>query len=53
VQGYIAGLKTKYVSDGQVTFCYGEKNKPRPDKPSLVFIHGFTANKESWSQSIK
>ncbi|KAI8749313.1 monoacylglycerol lipase abhd6-B, partial [Biomphalaria glabrata] len=53
VQGYIAGLKTKYVSDGQVTFCYGEKNKPRSDKPSLVFIHGFTANKESWSQSIK
>merc|ERR1719394_2145847 len=46
-------MKVKYIQDQDFLFCYGEKNKPHPDKTSVVFIHGFSASKDQWLTCFK
>src|ERR1700677_1612633 len=52
-----AGLKKRFLSiddDNEViTFCYCEKGSKVPQQPSIVFIHGFSSNKYTWSSVIK
>ncbi|KAH9512570.1 Alpha beta hydrolase [Bulinus truncatus] len=45
---YYAGMKTKFIGDEEMIFCYGERNSPQPGKPSLVFVHGFSSSKDQW-----
>jgi pimeloyl-ACP methyl ester carboxylesterase len=44
-------LKTE--SDGSAAFSYSEKGVKVDGKPSIVFIHGFSSNKETWLPIIK
>jgi pimeloyl-ACP methyl ester carboxylesterase len=53
---YQAGL-TKCLlpteSDGSAAFSYSEKGVKVDGKPSIVFVHGFSSNKETWLPIIK
>ncbi len=53
---YQAGLK-KYSlpidDDGSAVFSYCEKGMKIDGKPSVVFVHGFSSNKETWIPIIK
>ena len=47
------GLKRKFVEAGNLRFCYYERlpsvSSVSDSKPTtLLFVHGFTSNKESW-----
>ncbi len=51
-----AGLtKHKLVidNDGPAAFSYAEKGTRNRDKPSIVFIHGLSSNKETWIPIVK
>jgi pimeloyl-ACP methyl ester carboxylesterase len=54
---YRAGLKKQFllIDDGDeiVMFCYVEKGSKVPQKPSIVFIHGFSSDKNAWLNVIK
>jgi pimeloyl-ACP methyl ester carboxylesterase len=53
---YRAGL-TKYFltvdDDGSAAFSYSEKGIKVDGKPSIVFVHGLSSNKETWLPIIK
>ncbi|CAF4311028.1 unnamed protein product, partial [Adineta steineri] len=54
---YQAGL-TKHIlhidnSGVAGSFSYTEKGSRTPDKPTIVFIHGVSSNKEAWLPIIK
>lgn len=38
---------------GSATFSYTEKGRKRPDRPSIVFVHGLSSNKETWIPVVK
>jgi len=40
-------------SDGSAAFSYSEKGVKVDGKPSIVFIHGFSSNKETWLPIVK
>lgn len=51
-----AGLsKCSLVVDNKTTtvFSYAEKGTLNPEKPSIVFVHGLSSNKETWIPIIK
>jgi pimeloyl-ACP methyl ester carboxylesterase len=54
-----AGLKKHFltITDDDdyetVTFCYCEKGSKVPEQPSIIFIHGFSSDKHTWSNMIK
>ncbi|GFR71286.1 monoacylglycerol lipase ABHD6-like [Elysia marginata] len=52
-QAYKSGVEIKFIGDQDHVFCYGEKNKPHPNKTSIVFLHGFTSSKDQWVPIIK
>ncbi|KAK3775501.1 hypothetical protein RRG08_027255 [Elysia crispata] len=52
-QAYKSGVEIKFVGNQDNVFCYGEKNAPRPNKTSIVFLHGFTSSKDQWVPIIK
>jgi len=35
------------------SFSYSEKGTRNPDKPTIVFVHGLSSNKETWIPIIK
>ncbi|CAF3072568.1 unnamed protein product [Rotaria sp. Silwood2] len=54
---YRAGL-TKHSlpidnSGVAASFSYSEKGSRNPEKPSIVFVHGLSSNKETWIPIIK
>ncbi|CAF3875210.1 unnamed protein product, partial [Rotaria sordida] len=54
---YRAGL-TKHSlpidnSGNAASFSYAEKGSRNPEKPSIVFVHGLSSNKETWIPIIK
>ncbi len=53
---YRAGL-TKHSlfvdNNGAAAFSYTEKGSRNPDKPTIVFVHGLSSNKETWIPIIK
>ncbi|CAG5136198.1 unnamed protein product [Candidula unifasciata] len=54
IRQYLAGMKIKYVGDENIVFCYGENDvAPRPDQPSIVFVHGFSSSKDQWITCFK
>ncbi|CAF1625932.1 unnamed protein product, partial [Adineta ricciae] len=54
-----AGVKKHYltienVNDGKSeTFCYYEKETQTVNRTSLIFIHGFSSDKNTWLNTIK
>jgi pimeloyl-ACP methyl ester carboxylesterase len=52
-----AGLEKRFLSiddvDGTTVFCYAEKGTKVPEQPSIVFIHGFSSDKNTWVKIIK
>lgn len=63
----ITGMRVKYVSrkGGKGTWCYAEKGHKKPHHshhkhhsnhkhyPTLVFVHGFGADKDTWPSMIQ
>ncbi len=52
-----ASLKKRFLpiddDDGTTMLCYCEKGSNVPGQPSMVFIHGFSSNKQAWLSVIK
>ena len=52
-----AGLKKRFVliddNDDKIMFCYCEKGSKVAQQPSIIFIHGFSADKYAWLNIIK
>lgn len=48
-----SGMKLNYTEVDGLTICYAEKGKRRKDKPTTIFIHGFTACKFMWAPIVK
>jgi pimeloyl-ACP methyl ester carboxylesterase len=51
-----AGLKKHLLAiDNNATaaFSYAEKGTRTPGKPSIVFVHGLSSNKETWIPIIQ
>jgi pimeloyl-ACP methyl ester carboxylesterase len=53
---YQAGLikcSLPVENDGSAAFSYSEKGVKIDGKPSIVFVHGFSSNKETWLPIVK
>ena len=53
---YRAGLSKHLLvvdNNGTSAFSYAEKGDRNPDKPSMVFVHGLSSNKETWTPIVK
>ncbi len=51
-----AGLTKRSLvvdNDGTTAFSYSEKGSRNREKPSIVFIHGLSSNKETWIPIVK
>lgn len=55
-----AGMRVKYAArkGGRGVWCYAEKGQPRHShsqkrQPTLVFLHGFGADKDTWPSMIR
>ncbi|OWF53810.1 monoacylglycerol lipase ABHD6-like [Mizuhopecten yessoensis] len=48
-----SGMKIQYVKLGDLTLCYGERGRKRPDKSSILLLHGFSADKFMWVPLVK
>ncbi|CAL8336033.1 unnamed protein product [Lota lota] len=46
------GLKVRCVFWGDYRFCYSQRGVPGPS-PSLLLLHGFSANKDMWLPIMK
>lgn len=46
------GLKVKYCHSGSYRFCYSTRGTPG-GTPSLLLLHGFSANKDMWLPVVK
>ncbi|KAJ3603390.1 hypothetical protein NHX12_031132 [Muraenolepis orangiensis] len=46
------GLQVSCVFWGDYRFCFSQRGTPGPS-PSLLFLHGFSANKDMWLPIIK
>jgi pimeloyl-ACP methyl ester carboxylesterase len=40
-------------NNGAAAFSYTEKGSRNPGKPSIVFVHGLSSNKETWIPIVK
>lgn len=48
------GFRTRYRITGGYTYCYAERGVANPDKPTLLFLHGFSADRDLyWPISIR
>lgn len=45
--------KLEIDNSGPAIFSYTQKGKRSPDRPSIVFIHGLSSNKETWIPIVK
>ncbi|XP_013388668.1 monoacylglycerol lipase ABHD6 [Lingula anatina] len=48
-----AGVEAKRQQVGPHNFAYLEKGTPTTERPSLLFVHGFTGEKENWLFVLK
>jgi abhydrolase domain-containing protein 6 len=51
-----ASMKKRFLSiddDGITRFCYCEKGSKVFQQPSIIFIHGFSSDKNTWLSVIK
>ncbi|XP_053325388.1 monoacylglycerol lipase ABHD6 [Spea bombifrons] len=46
------GMQVKYATHGNYKFCYTTRGRPSP-KPSILLLHGFSANKDMWLTVVK
>uniref|UniRef100_A0A3Q2D175 AB hydrolase-1 domain-containing protein n=1 Tax=Cyprinodon variegatus TaxID=28743 RepID=A0A3Q2D175_CYPVA len=42
------GMEVRYCHRGSYRFCYSSRGRPGGATPSLLFLHGFSANKDMW-----
>ncbi|XP_010755235.2 monoacylglycerol lipase abhd6-A [Larimichthys crocea] len=47
------GLVVRYSHSGSYRFCYSTRGTPGGTTPSLLLLHGFSANKDMWLPVIK
>ncbi|XP_077985796.1 monoacylglycerol lipase ABHD6-like [Glandiceps talaboti] len=47
------GMSIKYQKAGDMTFCYAERGKGKSNKPSMLFLHGFSGSKDMWTPALK
>lgn len=47
------GLKVDYAYCGKYRFCYSHRGRPGGATPSLLLLHGFSANKDMWLHMVK
>ncbi|AWP02291.1 putative monoacylglycerol lipase ABHD6 [Scophthalmus maximus] len=47
------GLVVRYSRSGSYRFCYSSRGSPGGATPSLLLLHGFSANKDMWFPIIK
>lgn len=47
------GLRVRYVRCRQTIYCYAERGVPGDHQSTLVFVHGFSAGKDSWLGTIQ
>ncbi|XP_071784381.1 monoacylglycerol lipase ABHD6-like [Asterias amurensis] len=47
------GFRTSSVTVGNYTFSYAERGKQDPSKPTMLFLHGFSAAKDMWWPFVK
>ena len=47
------GMEVKFVGDESHVFCYGERGQKSESRPSILFVHGFTASKDQWLGAFK
>ena len=40
------GCKQRYLTDNGYTFSYAERGRFNCDKPTMLFLHGFSAGKD-------
>ena len=56
VSALFAGVTKKSLiigEDQKVIWSYYEKGSPVIGQPTMIFLHGFSSNKEAWLYSIK
>ena len=46
-------MKVKFIGDEDSVFCYGERGQKSKDRPSILFIHGYTGSKDQWLTGFK
>ena len=46
-------MTPKTLTVNGFVYSYAEKGVNQPGTPSFLFIHGFSASKEGWSEVIK
>ncbi|XP_036840197.1 monoacylglycerol lipase ABHD6 [Oncorhynchus mykiss] len=42
------GLQVVYSENRGYRFCYSHRGKPGPGRPTILMLHGFSANKDMW-----
>ena len=47
------GFRTSSVTVSNYTFSYAERGKQDPSKPTMLFLHGFSAAKDMWWPFVK
>ncbi|XP_034020953.1 monoacylglycerol lipase abhd6-B-like [Thalassophryne amazonica] len=47
------GLQVRYAHSGNYRFCYSCRGTPGGATPSLLLLHGFSANKDLWLGVVK
>ncbi|XP_012991858.2 monoacylglycerol lipase ABHD6 [Esox lucius] len=47
------GLQVDYLENRGYRFCYSHRGKPGPGRPSILLLHGFSANKDMWLPMAK
>ena len=47
------GLVVRYSYSGSYRFCYSSRGTPGGATPSLLLLHGFSANKDLWLPLVK
>ncbi|XP_077865157.1 monoacylglycerol lipase abhd6-A-like [Saccoglossus kowalevskii] len=49
---YRAGLCVKYLYIGDYRYCYAEKGKGKSNKPTMLFLHGFSTSKDMYCSVV-
>lgn len=50
---WYSGMTLKFIEIDGLSICYGEKGRKKKGQPSMVLIHGFTADKFMWVPLVK
>ncbi|XP_022104049.1 monoacylglycerol lipase ABHD6-like [Acanthaster planci] len=47
------GFRSKSVTVSKYTFSFAERGQPDPSRPSMLFLHGFSAAQDMWWPFVK